>query len=137
MFFTIEEMVKWLGLTVFEIWINLLSLLAFTIMLAIKFDPAIDIYSNDWWVIFSPLFTGDGLNAYFCIIVFIRMFMETTFKFCIMKLCWSVTFLTLIFVFKFLLCKKLLGQITLDYSEVFAPVYILLQLIAVRACQQS
>ncbi|KAH1025452.1 hypothetical protein HUJ05_010179 [Dendroctonus ponderosae] len=96
MFFTIEEMVKWLGLTVFEIWITLLSLLTFTIMLAVKFDPDIEFYNNDWWLIFLPLFVGDALNAYFCIIVFIRMIMETTLKFCIMKLCWSVTFLSLV-----------------------------------------
>lgn len=137
MFFTINEIVKWLGLTVFEIWINLISLLVFTLTLAMKYDPDVDVYINEWWTIFFPLFTGDALNAYFCIILFIRMIMETTFKFCIMKLVWSATFLTLVFVFKFLLCKKLLGQISLDYSEVFAPVYILLQLIAVRACQQS
>jgi len=137
MYFTVEEMVKWLGLTVFEIWINLISLFVFTIVLVFKVDSDIEIYTNNWWLIFSPLFIGDALNAYFCIIVFIRMIMETTLKFCVIKLCWSVLFLALIFVFKFLLCKKLLNQITLDYSEVFAPVYILLQLIAVRACQQS
>lgn len=137
MYFTIDEMVKWLGLSVFEIWINLISILVFTILLVLKYDPEIELYNNDWWIIFSPLFTGDALNAYFCIIVYIRMFMETTFRFCTIRLIWSSTFLTLIFVFKFLLCKKLLGQISLDYSEVLAPIYILLQFIAVRACQQS
>ena len=63
MFFTMHEMVKWLGLTVFEIWINQISLLIFTLMLAVKYDPDVDIYTNDWWLIFFPLFTGDALNA--------------------------------------------------------------------------
>lgn len=137
MFFTLHEMVKWLGLTVFEIWVNLICILIFTIMLVFKYDSEVELYTNDWWMIFFPLFTGDALNAYFCIIVFIRMFMETTFRFCALRLIWSTTFLILIFVFKFLLCKKLLGQISFDYSEVFAPIYILLQFIAVKACQQS
>ncbi|XP_066140113.1 transmembrane protein 203 [Euwallacea fornicatus] len=134
MFFSLEEMVKWLGLTIFEMWITLISILAFTITLVSKFDPDVEVSSNNWWLIFAPLFIGDALNAYFCVILFIRMLMETTLKLCTLKLIWSVMFQTLLFVFKFLLCKKLLGQISLDYSEVFAPVYILLQLIAVRAC---
>lgn len=137
MFFTIEELVRWLGLTVFEIWINLISFLLFTILLAVKFDPTVDIYSVNWWMIFFPLFAGDALNAYFCIIIFIRMLLETTLKFSLLRVLWSGTFLLMTFLFKFLLCKRLLGQVSLDYSEVFTPVFILLQLIAVRACQQS
>ncbi|CAH1376393.1 transmembrane protein 203-like [Tenebrio molitor] len=137
MFFTIDELVRWLGLTVFEIWINLISFLIFTIMLAVKYDPDIDLYSNNWWMIFFPLFTGDALNTYFCVIIFIRMLSEMTLRTSLLRVSWSGTFLLMTFLFKFLLCKKLLGQISLDYSEVFAPLYILLQLIAVRACQQS
>lgn len=136
MFFTIEELVRWLGLTVFEIWVNLISFLLFTILLAVKYDPN-DIYSTNWWMIFFPLFAGDALNAYFCIIIFIRMLLETTLKFSLLRVLWSGTFLLMTFLFKFLLCKRLLGQVNLDYSEVFTPVFILLQLIAVRACQQS
>lgn len=137
MFFTIEEIVRWLGLTVFEIWINLISMLIFTIVFAIHFDPEIGVYNNSWWSIFIPLYAADALNAYFCIIIFIRMLLEMTLKFSILRVSWSATFLFLMFLFKFLLCKKLLGQSSLDYSEVFAPLFILLQLIAIRACQQS
>lgn len=137
MFFTIDELVRWLGLTVFEIWINLISFLIFTVMLAVKYDPNIDTYSNNWWMIFFPLFAGDAFNTYFCVIIFIRMLSEMTLRTSLLRVSWSGTFLLMTFLFKFLLCKKLLGQITLDYSEVFAPLYILLQLIAVRACQQS
>lgn len=137
MFFTIEELVRWLGLTVFEIWINLIALLLFTILLAINYDPTIEVYNNNWWMIFFPLFAGDALNAYFCVIIFIRMLLEMTLKYSFLKISWSGTFLLMTFLFKFLLCRRLLGQLSLDYSEVFAPLYILLQLIAVRACQQS
>lgn len=137
MFFQMEELVRWLGLTVFEIWINLVSLLLFTILLAVKYDPMVDLHSLNWWMIFFPLFAGDALNAYFCVIIFIRMLLETTLKFSLLRMLWSGTFLLMTFLFKFLLCKRLLGQVGLDYSEVFTPIYILLQLIAVRACQQS
>ncbi|XP_072397556.1 transmembrane protein 203-like isoform X2 [Diabrotica undecimpunctata] len=137
MFFTTEELIRWLGLTVFELWINLISLLLFTIIFALKYNPALDLDSIDWWFIFFPLFAGDALNAYFVIIIFIRMLLETTLKFALIRFSWSGTVLLNMFLFKYLLCKRLLGQTALDYSEVFAPVYILLQLIAVRACQQS
>ncbi|XP_050513493.1 transmembrane protein 203 isoform X2 [Diabrotica virgifera virgifera] len=137
MFFTTEELIRWLGLTVFELWINLISLLLFTIIFALKYDPTSDLDSIDWWFIFFPLFAGDALNAYFVIIIFIRMLLETTLKFALIRFSWSGTVLLNMFLFKYLLCKRLLGQTALDYSEVFAPVYILLQLIAVRACQQS
>lgn len=129
MFFTIDELVRWLGLTVFEIWINLMSILTFTILLAFQFE--------NWWIIFFPLFAGDALNAYFCIIVFIRMQLESPLKVALLRIIWSTIFLLMTFLFKFLLCKKLMGLVTLDYYEIFTPLYILLQLIAVRACQQS
>ncbi|CAH1115547.1 unnamed protein product [Psylliodes chrysocephalus] len=137
MFFTKEELVKWLGLTVFEIWINLISFLVFTIIFVFKYDPSKDLESIDWWFIFSPLFAGDALNTYFVIIIFIRMLLEMTIKSSLVRISWSGTVLLMFFLFKYLLCKRLLGQTTLDYSEVFVPLYILLQLIAVRACQQS
>lgn len=137
MYFTLDEIVRWLGLTIFEIWINLVSLLIFTIIFALQYDPQIEVYSNNWWMIFFPLFAGDAFNAYFCVIVFIRMQLEVPLKLALLRICWSGTFLSMTFTFKLLLYKKLLAQITLDYSEVFAPMYILLQLIAVRACQQS
>lgn len=129
MFFTIEELVSWLGLTVFEIWINLISILIFTILLAFQI--------SNWWIIFFPLFAGDALNAYFCIIIFIRMHIESPLKVALLRIIWSAIFLLMTFLFKFLLCKKLMGLVTLDYYEIFTPLYILLQLIAVRACQQS
>ncbi|KAK4874718.1 hypothetical protein RN001_014078 [Aquatica leii] len=135
--FTIQEIVRWWGLTVFEIWINLISLLIFTILLALKFDHNSEVSHYSWWTIFCPLFASDALNAYFCIIVFIRMHLENSLKAALQRLAWSWNFIFMICLFKFFLCKKLMGQLNLDYSEIFAPIYILLQLIAVRACQQT
>ncbi len=50
--------------------------------------------------------------------------------------CFNCSIFTgLLFGFKFLLCQKLSENIKLDYSEVLSPVFILLQLIMIRACQ--
>lgn len=133
MFFTLGELVAWLGLTVFEIWINLVAITIFTVLLALRIENVI-VGTNSWWVVFSPLFAADGLNAYFCTIVYIRMHLEGMYKAALLRAAWSVSFLVLLFVFKFLLCNKLSGQNGLEYSEVLSPVFILLQLIAVRAC---
>ncbi|XP_044577434.1 transmembrane protein 203 [Cotesia glomerata] len=135
MIFSLNEIVHWLGLTIFEIWINLVSLTIFTVLLALKLDEHYFLGYSGWWTVFSPLFAADGLNTYFCAIIFIRMHMEGMIKTGILRALWSLVSLLLIFVFKYLLCKKLSGQSNLEYSEVLSPVFILLQLVAVRACQ--
>ncbi|XP_053994615.1 transmembrane protein 203 [Hylaeus anthracinus] len=135
MIFSLNELVHWLGLTIFEICINLVSLTMFTLLLALKLDDNYFVGNAGWWIVFSPLFVADGLNTYFCAIIFIRMHMEGMIKVAILRALWSLISLLLIFVFKYLLCKKLTGQSTLEYSEVLSPIFILLQLIAVRACQ--
>lgn len=135
MIFSLNELVHWLGLTIFEIWINLVSLTIFTVLLALKLDENYFLGNQGWWIVFSPLFVADALNTYFCAIIFIRMRMEGMAKAAILRVIWSLISLLLIFVFKYLLCKKLSGQSPLEYSEVLSPIFILLQLIAVRACQ--
>lgn len=134
MFFTLGEVVHWLGISVFEIWLNIISLTIFTILLALKVDD-LPLAEQNWWKIFLPLFIADGLNCYFCVIVFIRMYISGQVKNGLFRASWSFSVLTLIFVFKFLLCKKLTGQSSLEYSEVVSPIFILLQLFAARACQ--
>ncbi|XP_068633460.1 transmembrane protein 203 [Battus philenor] len=132
MFFTLKEIVQWIGLTVFEIWINLITLTIFSALLALKIDGVVN---SAWWTIFAPLFVSDAMNAYFCCIVCIRMNYESSYRASLYRASWSGIFLGLTFVFKFLLCRKLQGDSAIEYSEVFAPLFILLQLIAVRACQ--
>ena len=134
MIFSLNELVHWLGLTIFEMWINLISLTIFTVLLALKLDEDYFLGNAGWWIVFSPLFVADGLNTYFYAIIFIRMGMEGIIKIAIPRVVWSLMLLLLIFVFKYFLCKKLSGQSTLEYSEVFSPIILLLQLIAIRAC---
>lgn len=135
MIFSLNELVHWLGLTVLGIWINLVSLTIFTIFLALKLDENYFLGPSGWWIVFSPLFIADGLNAYFCAITFIRMHMEGMIRAAMLRASWSLVSLSLIYIFKHLLCKKLTGQSAFEYSEVLSPVFVLLQLIAVRACQ--
>lgn len=135
MIFSLNELVHWLGLTIFEIWMNLVSLVIFIILVALKMDGNYFPDQSDWWIVLSPLFIADALNTYFCSIIFIRMHMEGMVKIGVARGIWSLVSLLMIFVFKYLLCKKLSGQSSLEYSEVLSPIFILLQLIAVRACQ--
>lgn len=136
MFFRLHEIVSWLGLTVFEICLNLACLLTFSIILPIKISNIFGEDTLDWFKVFMPLFIGDICNAYFCVIVAIRKYWENNNKKrAIQRLSWSTYFLVLMAIFKYMLCIKLSGPTSLEYSEVFAPVFVLLQLIAVRACQ--
>lgn len=136
--FKLSELVRWLGLTEFEIFINLSTLLIFSIVLAMKIAGHIIDQHVDWFGVFLPLFAGDILNGYFCVIVGIRMYLDNDNKRkALHRWLWSAKVIVLTAVFKFLLCLKLSGAPNLDYSEVFAPIFVLLQLIAVRACQLS
>lgn len=101
-------------------------------MVVLKLDRAFDV---SWWTVFVSLFICDGLNAYFCVIVFIRQYIEGVYKAGAFRAVWSFLQLLLMFLFKLLLCLKAEGQkSSLVYSEVFAPLFILLMLVMVRAC---
>lgn len=146
--FKLSELVLWLGLSEFEIFIHLLGTLIFTILLAVRIGatslaippvpPTIFGQPLDWYGVFAPLFGADVMNGYFAIIVGIRMYIAHDNKRKgLHRLLWSTKCLVLVGVFKYLLCLKLAGTQNLDYSEVFAPVFVLLQLVAVRACKLS
>jgi len=135
MLFRQKELLRWLGVSVFEIWIWLLSLTVFSVLLVLKIEGYLLPHDTTWFLVFSPLFICDGLNAYFCIIVFIRQYLESQFKNALLRALWSLFVIGLLFVFKFLLCNKLDDISKLDFSEVMSPVFILLQLVMIRACQ--
>lgn len=127
MFFSWKEIVACLGMTLFEVWVNVTSLIFFLALVALQIDGFI---KQSWWTIFTPLFVADALNAYFAIIVAIRLHLYETNP--IKRSAWSFVALTLLFAFKLMLCKKLSGSSSLEYSEVMSPIFILLQLLVVR-----
>lgn len=134
MFFQLREVLRWLGLTVFEIWVVVFSFTIFTVLLTLKVDGITSILT--WWHVFAPLFISDALNSYFCVIVFIRMYLEGAYKLALARALWSQFMISLLFVFKYLLCQKLVEEGTaLECSEVLSPVFILLMIVMIRACQ--
>lgn len=132
MFFSLKELIRWLGLTVFEIWMHLIAISLFSMLAVLKYESVI---SLSWWVVFIPLFTCDGVSAYFCIIVFIRMYKDLDFRAAGVRFISSLLSLTLLFVFKILLCQKLDRSRLITCAEVLSPLFILLQIILIRACQ--
>ncbi|MCL4134924.1 UNVERIFIED_CONTAM: hypothetical protein GTU68_021652 [Idotea baltica] len=138
MFFTMKEITKWLGITVFEILVWLISLIITCVLVLLRIEWNL-LRDWSWWFIIGPIFFADVLNAYFCVIVFIRMYLSGVLKPAALRVLWSVFVLGLGFVFKFLLCRKLKSGsgMTPDYSAVLAPVFILIQLIIMRACNMN
>ena len=132
MFFSVNELTRWLGMTIFEIWLHVVTFFIFTIVAVLKHENVVD---TSWWNVFVPLFACDGLNAYFCWIVFIRMYKEKRYRVGGLRLLSSIVLLVCIFVFKILLCQKLSRNMDFSYSEVFAPIFVALQILMVRACE--
>jgi len=132
MFITLKETTKWIGVTVFELWLYVLSLLIFSVLAVFKYEGYL---GASWWAVFSPLFICDALNAYFVCIVFIRMYKAKNYRAAGLRLLSSIMLLVCIFVFELLLCQKINGDVNYQYSEVFAPTFVALQFLMVRACQ--
>jgi len=139
MLFALQELVRWLGLTIFEMLVHLVALLVFTIFLSLRLDEiafaSTTPGSYDIWIVFSPLFIADALCTYFNIIVFIRLYIESHVKEAIARTIWSSALLFVWSLFKVLLCRRLSGLSNLEYSEIMSPIFLVLQLIAIRACQ--
>lgn len=133
-YFKLSDLVKWLGLSQFEILINLIAFFIFTILLTV-IHPNVNDNLRDWFIVFSPLFCGNILNAYFSIIVCIRLYLANCHRQALNRMLWSVKFIVLTTVFKYLLCLRLADETQLTYSEVFAPIFVLLILLSLRACQ--
>lgn len=154
-YFKMIEISRWIGITPFEILINLVSFLIFTVFLTLTVDGYIDVFiiqqhpnnvtdhdvylegfqkppSIDYFKLFSVLFCADIMNAYFCFIVILRMYLQNLQS--SHRLFWTLNFILLTSLFKYLIALKLSGN-NLEWTEVCSPVFVLLQLFALRACQ--
>lgn len=132
--FRLKELIRWFGVTVCEILMFSCALTVFSILLAFKLGGFLHDFS--WYTILLPLFIADGLIAYFCLIVFIRQYIDRTYRVAIFRAMWSFNQVMLIFLHKLLLCLKLEGnQKGITNSEVFSPIIALLILLVIRACQ--
>ncbi|XP_044162582.1 transmembrane protein 203 [Bufo gargarizans] len=134
MLFSLRELVQWLGFAQFEIFIHILALLIFTILVAIKVDDLVT--GLGWWSVFIPFFAADGLSTYFTAIVTVRLFQDGEKRQAVLRLFWILTILSLKFVFEMLLCQKLEEQTKgLWFGLIMSPIFILLQLLMIRACR--
>ncbi|CAI6349764.1 unnamed protein product [Macrosiphum euphorbiae] len=86
--------------------VHLIALLIFTVFLALRLDD----------VAFTSTIPGHIKEA-------------------VTRTVWSSALLFVWSLFKVLLCRRLAGLSNLDYSEIMSPIFIVLQLIAIRACQ--
>ena len=71
----VKTLARWLVMTEFEMLMNAVGLLLSTVLLAIKLDLGESI-AISWFHVFLPAFIADALQAYFCLIVFIRQLNE-------------------------------------------------------------
>ncbi|XP_066111727.1 transmembrane protein 203 [Saccopteryx bilineata] len=134
MLFSLRELVQWLGFATFEIFVHLLALLVFSVLLALRVDGLVPGLS--WWNVFVPFFAADGLSTYFTTIVSVRLFQDGEKRLAVLRLFWILTVLSLKFVFEMLLCQKLVEQTReLWFGLITSPVFILLQLLMIRACR--
>ncbi|XP_060613256.1 transmembrane protein 203 [Anolis sagrei] len=140
MLFSLREAVQWLGLAPFELLLQGLALLAASALVALKADGGAAAAGLSWWGALGPLFAADGLCTYFTAIVSVRLFQDGEKRLAVLRLFWVLTLLSLKFVFEMLLCQKLgqepkPGREQLWYGLIMAPVFILLQLLMIRACR--
>lgn len=131
MIFTLKEVIKWLGLSVFELWLHIVAIFVFSVLVAVKLEGG----TLSWWTVFVPLFVCDGCVAYFTAIVFIRLCLIGDRRLAGKRTAWSLLLLTLLLSYKILLCHRLENYIVRDYAVIHVPLFLLLLVLAVRACQ--
>lgn len=135
MLFSLRELVQWLGFATFELLMHLAAFLICSVLVALRVDGLAIL---NWWFIFVPLFAADGLSTYFTTIVSIRLYQEGDRRLAVLRLLWVLTVLSLKLVCEVLLCQKLAEQEQareLWFGLIVSPVFILLQLLMIRACR--
>jgi hypothetical protein len=109
---SLKSVCKWLVMTELELLVNILGILAFTIILCLKCDVAdaqvrinlLRMHSSKtyltWDYVFMPLFITDFFQAYFCCIVFVRQFIEYQRKAALKRFSIAAILLLCRFLFK-------------------------------------
>lgn len=132
MILTLKEVISWLGLSIFEIWLHVVSIFVFSVLLAVKLE------NNNfmtWWTVFIPLFACEGCVAYFSAIVFIRLFLSGNRRLAGTRTLWSSVIVILLVTYKVTLCQRFERVRETDYVILHVPLFIFLKVLAIRACQ--
>ncbi len=90
MLFTLRELLRWLGVSVFELLTLSVCLLVFSVLLTLKVESGV-LENLNWFWIFAPLFVADAINAYFSVIVFIRMQVDVSGTFLSLSLTFGLS----------------------------------------------
>lgn len=132
-FLTLQEMVRWLGVSLFEIWLQCAAIFVFSILLTIRIETG---FAISWWWIFSPLFIACSMQGYFTIIAFIRQyFEEETFKIAASRALLVGMMVSLQVTFEVLLCLTASGEKPQEgYALTFCPIYVVMSILVVKAC---
>ena len=125
---------RWLVMTEFELFLNLLGFFVFTILLCIKLDSSgINIHNQSfnlidfehtqltWSKVFLPLFLVDILQLNFCTIVFIRQLHENLKRDALLHFIISCLFLLSRIAFKILLFIFVTKTIEINAKLIMSP----------------
>ncbi|CAF0969809.1 unnamed protein product [Brachionus calyciflorus] len=130
----LKSVCRWLVMTEFEIFLNFIAILIFTILLVIKLDMNNE--SLTWFKVFLPLFIVDLLQANFCSILFIRQLMANQKKHGILRLVVSSLLLLSRFMFKlstFQIVNSSNGE-AFKFQLAIIPVYFHLVILMFKTC---
>lgn len=134
MFFSWEELCLCLYMARFQIFMYSVAVLISSCLFSIKLvSDEQSFHLMSWWMVHSPLFVLDVLDAYFCTIVFIRQIQVHSFKYSIIRLLFSFKRIFLLLGFKLLLCYRLEEKWVINYHEVFLPLFYCLFMLVVRS----
>lgn len=129
---SLKEIAEWLGVSPFELSLQVLSLLLTSILIPMKLEQ--DIRAT-WWTVFTPIWIVNGMWIYFRLIIYLRLHFHCTSRRHrgILKFFWIITFTALLISFEMLLCQHL-EHSKYSLTTVFIPLFIVLGLLLVRSC---
>jgi len=125
-----KKLLDWLGVTMFEIFLFSGFLLISIILLSCKLDGVLQL---SWFNVFLPLYINDALAAYFCMIIFIRQYINGYVKQAFYRAIYSFFQLFLVCSLKVCLMFKLDGK-KIDNSDILLQLGILQAALLTRLC---
>ena len=129
---SLKEVAEWLGVSPFELSLQLFSLLVTSILIPMKLEEDITV---TWWTVLAPIWITNGMWIYFRLIIYLRLHFHYTSRRHrgILKFFWIISFTALLISFEMLLCQHL-EHSKYTLTTVFIPVFIVLGLLLIRSC---
>lgn len=130
----LQDVVQWFGMTSLELLFHVFSVLTFSVLAALKQENVI---SWSWKPIFIPIIVADALQFYICLIIAIRQCKNHEYKKAGIRFISSSCITVCVCTFKLLLMTKFEEPKSHSYSQVFAPLFVLAQVLMVKVCHTS